>query len=96
MTKIAILIVVTFVLLNMLRLILGFIEMSQMLTIIECKAANIEPQNKMHIYKADEVARFLMVVNSSVNFIIYCCFSKNFQVSLKPLQFLGGNFYPGL
>lgn len=81
MTKIAILIVVTFVLLNMLRLILGFFEMSQMFTIIKCVSGNVKPMQSLAHYKADEIARFLMVLNCSVNFLIYCCFSKSFQAS---------------
>jgi hypothetical protein len=31
-------------------------------------------------YKADTVARLLMVINSSVNFLVYCAGSSQFQV----------------
>ena len=80
MTKIAILIVVTFVLLNMLRLILGFFDVAHMFTIMKCFKAKVKFMRNINQYVADEVARLLMVVNSSVNFLIYCCFSNNFQV----------------
>lgn len=31
-------------------------------------------------YKADTVARLLMVINSSINFLVYCAGSSQFQV----------------
>ena len=83
MTKIAIVIVVTFVLLNMLRLILCFYEVSQMFTLMKCLGENGlgDYQRHLHFNTADHVARLLMVVNSSVNFLIYSFFSKSFQVN---------------
>ena len=85
MTKIAIVIVVTFVLLNMLRLILCFFEVAQMFTVMKClgEGGLGQYQQSLHFHTSDNVARLLMVVNSSVNFLIYSCFSKSFQVNIK-------------
>ena len=84
MTKIAIVIVVTFVLLNMLRLILCFFEVAQMFTVMKClgEGGLGQYQQSLHFHTSDNVARLLMVVNSSVNFLIYSCFSKSFQVNI--------------
>ena len=83
MTKIAIVIVVTFVLLNMLRLILCFFEVAQMFTVMKCLGEGLQYQKPIVFNTADNVARLLMVVNSSVNFFIYTFFSKSFQVLMK-------------
>lgn len=80
MTKISFLIVVTFVVLNMLRLVLGLMEINHTYTIMKCLNGSVKYMRSLDSYVADEVARFLMVLNSSVNFLIYCCFSKAFQV----------------
>ena len=88
MTKIAIVIVVTFVLLNMLRLILCFFEVAQMFTLMKClgEGGLGQYQQSLHFHTSDNVARLLMVVNSSVNFLIYSCFSKSFQVNIAYLS----------
>ena len=88
MTKIAIVIVVTFVLLNMLRLILCFFEVAQMFTVMKClgEGGLGQYQQSLNFHTSDNVARLLMVVNSSVNFLIYSCFSKSFQVNIAYLN----------
>jgi hypothetical protein len=82
MTYITILIVVVFILLNMLRVILGSLEVADTWVIIKCVKAKVDVSRNLAFYKVDMVARLLMVLNSSVNFIIYCGASKKFQVSI--------------
>ncbi len=80
MTYIAILIVVTFILLNTTRVVLGFFEVADIWLIIKCVEAEARYFKSLAFYKADTVARLLMVLNSSVNFLIYCWASSKFKV----------------
>jgi hypothetical protein len=83
MTYITILIVVVFILLNMVRVILGSLEVADTWVIIKCVKAKVDFSRNLAFYKVDMVARLLMVLNSSVNFLIYCGASKKFQVSIQ-------------
>ena len=51
-----------------------------------------EYQKPLHFNTADNVARLLMVVNSSVNFLIYSVFSKSFQVRIHLLTQMGKGY----
>ena len=74
MTKIAIVIVVTFVLLNMLRLILGFFELAQMFTVMKCLDERLEYQKPLHFNQGIVIA--------------HCIFPLCFQVSLIVTSFV--------
>ena len=56
-----------------------------MFTVMKClgEGGLGQYQQSLHFHTSDNVARLLMVVNSSVNFLIYSCFSKSFQVNIK-------------
>ena len=75
MTKIAIVIVVTFVLLNMLRLILGFFELAQMFTVMKCLDERLEYQKPLHFNQGIVIAH--SIVFSSTFAFHQIFFSKN-------------------
>ena len=49
--------------------------------IITCIESGRQYIPSMEFYKLDSMARMFMVVNSSINFLIYCAVSSAFQVS---------------
>ena len=67
MTKIAIVIVVTFVLLNMLRLILGFFELAQMFTVMKCLDERLEYQKPLHFNQGIVIAHCIFPLFSSTS-----------------------------
>jgi len=77
--------VVVFILLNMPRLVLGLIEVLHMPTVEKC----FEEDHDFHLgkttYIVDFVARFLVILNSSVNFMIYCLVGSEFRGKLKEI-----------
>ena len=81
MTYIAIAIVSLFVVSNMPRIMLGFQEVVNTRTIIDCIEKDVQYIPSLTFFKVDSVARLLMIVNSSVNFLVYCAGSTAFQVS---------------
>ena len=80
MTYIAIAIVTLFVVSNMPRILLGFEEVVNTKTIIDCIEKDVQYIPSLTFFKVDSVARLLMIVNSSVNFLVYCAGSTAFQV----------------
>jgi len=94
---IAIAIVGLFVVSNLPRIILGFqeatfhanfaqikfpiLQVMSTSTIIECISIGAHFIPTLNFFLWDCVARFLMIVNSSVNFLVYCGGSSSFQVS---------------
>ena len=82
MAGVALTIVLSFVALNMLRLILGFNEVLDIRQIATCMKHKVEFMRSMDSYTLDSLSRFLMIVNSSCNFIIYVSFNANFKVIL--------------
>jgi hypothetical protein len=51
--------------------------------IITCIEAGRQYIPSMEFYKLDSVARLLMVLNSAINFLIYCAVSTAFQVNIQ-------------
>ena len=52
--------------------------------IITCIESGRQYIPSMEFYKLDSMARMFMVVNSSINFLIYCAISSPFQVRNLP------------
>lgn len=78
-TYLAIGIVITFTILNFPRIVASTIEVSNTNLIIKCveNGARYVPSDSF--YKLDFFARMFMVLNSAINFIIYCAVSTAFK-----------------
>jgi len=48
--------------------------------ILKCIEAGTDYMSVLTFYTADTIARLLMVINSSINFLVYCAGSSQFQV----------------
>ena len=76
-------IVALFFCLNMPRMILGSYEVSNTWLILRCVENKVKYLSTLEFYKWDSISRLLMVINSSINFLIYCMGSEQFKVSTK-------------
>ena len=73
-------IVSTFLVLNSPRIVASSIEVYHSNVILNCIENSVRYVPSMNYYKLDFFARFFMVVNSAINFLIYCAVSTTFQV----------------
>ena len=73
-------IVITFTLLNLPRIVASTLEVTNTNLIIYCVENELRYVPSLNFYKLDFFARLFMVVNSALNFIIYCAVSTPFQV----------------
>ena len=67
--------------LNMPRFVLGSFEVSNTWLILRCVENKVKYLSTLTFYRWDCISRLLMVVNSSINFLIYCTGSDQFKVS---------------
>ena len=74
--------VLVFLILNTPRLILGVIEVTQLKTVEQCYEHGLDYQVSKQTYILDFLARFLVILNSSVNFVIYCLVGSEFRANL--------------
>ena len=74
--------VMVFLILNTPRIILGVIEVSQLHNVEQCYGNDREYNVSKQDYICDIIARFLVILNSSVNFIIYCVVGSDFRNKL--------------
>ena len=77
--------VVVFLLLNCPRLVLGLIEVTQLSTVELCYQHGLDFHIHKITYLLDFTARFLVILNSSVNFIIYCVAGSQFRHKLMAI-----------
>ena len=77
---VAVVIVLSFVVLNMLRLYNGFHDFVDIQQIATCYKHGSQFMRSMDFYTLDSISRLLMIVNSSCNFLIYVSFNANFKV----------------
>ena len=80
MTYITFVIVGIFFCLNLPRILVGAYEVSNTWTILKCAENNFDYHESLLFYKWDTISRLLMVLNSSINFLIYCAGSEQFKV----------------
>ena len=76
-------IVLVFLILNIPRLILGIMEVVEIGTVEVCYELGLDYDVGKHIYILDFMARFLVILNSSVNFIVYCLVGSEFRDQLR-------------
>ena len=88
--------VLIFLILNCPRLFLGLIEVTQLNSVELCYHHNLDYHIKKETYLLDFAARFLVILNSSINFIIYCLTGSQFrQKLLHILNKISGNLCRG-
>ena len=96
MTKIAIVIVVTFVLLNMLRLILGFFELAQMFTVMKCLDERLEYQKPLHFNQGIVIAHCILL-NMFLKYIqfvlLFATLFQSFKYKYRTRTNKGRGFY---
>ena len=80
-THMAIAIVMSFAVLNLPRIAISATEVTNTDLIITCIENNRKYIPSLLYYKIDIVARMFMMVNSAINFVIYCAASTQFQVN---------------
>ena len=78
-------VVLLFLVFNIPRLILGIMEVVQIGTVELCYENGFEYDVGKEVYIVDIFARFLVILNSSVNFIIYCLVGSEFREELGKL-----------
>ena len=79
-TYMAISIITTFAVLNFPRFIATIIEVINTNLIIKCVENEVRYLPTIQFYRLDYFARMLMVLNSAINFLIYCAVSTPFKV----------------
>ena len=76
-------IVAIFFCFNLPRILVGGYEVSKTWLILHCVSLDAEYMPDLTFYRWDTISRLLMVINSSVNFLIYCTGSEQFKVRFK-------------
>jgi hypothetical protein len=88
MARTMLILVTVFLILNTPRLILGIVEVTQLSTVEQCYQQGLPYNIFKHTYLLDFVARFLVILNSSINFLIYILVGSEFRSKLcKTLKF---------
>jgi len=82
LAKIMMALVMVFLILNTPRIILGVYEVTQLKIVEKCFKNNLEYHMPKLTYILDFVARFLVILNSSINFLIYCMVGSEFRSNL--------------
>ena len=78
-------IVIVFIILNIPRMILALYEVSTIPDIIDCYKNNCYYYLSSNRWMMDIVVRYLVMLNSSINFIIYCFVGSKFRNTLKKI-----------
>ena len=76
-------IVVIFIVCNTFRVIIEIDNMIGSKTVEECHKAG-KPQFSLWSIIVGPLSEFMMVLNSSINMIIYCCLNENFRKHVIP------------
>jgi hypothetical protein len=82
MARTMLILVTVFLILNTPRLILGIVEVTQLSTVEQCYQHGLPYNISKHTYLLDFLARFLVILNSSINFIIYILVGSEFRSKL--------------
>ena len=68
---------------NLPRIVVAGYEVSQTWLILHCVQNGSEYMPVLPFYYWDSISRLFMVINSSLNFLVYCTGSDQFKVSLN-------------
>ena len=82
MAKTMLALVTVFLILNTPRLILGLLEVTKLSTVENCYEYGLSYNIPRNTYILDYFARLLVILNSSINFIIYCITGTEFRSRL--------------
>ena len=82
MAKIMMTIVAVFILLSIPKVILALFEISTIPKILECHQRKCRYYVSSKRWVADSIIRYLVMLNSSINFIIYCFLGSKFRETL--------------
>ena len=85
LAKIMITIVIIFIIFNIPRMLLFLYEVCTIPNIIECYERKCPYYISSKRWLLDSIIRFLVMLNSSINFIIYCFMGSTFRRTLKEL-----------
>lgn len=88
LTRMMSIIVLTFLLLNMPRCVIGLFEATRFRMILKCFSSighYVAPSWQLQL---DLIARYMAVLNSSVNFLIYCVAGRQFRTGLRQMLHL--------
>ena len=79
LAKMMMVMVLVFLLTNFIRVILGIQELLEYSNADWCYLHDYDHNPSMLIYIMDFTARFLVILNSSINFLIYCMVGSKFR-----------------
>ena len=82
LAKTMMVLVLVFLLLNTPRLVLCVVEVAQLKIVEKCYEDGHDYYMSKQTYILDFLARFLVILNSSVNFVIYCLVGSEFRAKL--------------
>ena len=74
--------VIVFLFTNFTRIILGVQELLLYPTVNWCYNKDFDYHPSVYTYILDFIARFLVILNSSINFLIYCMVGSKFRTKL--------------
>ena len=83
LAKIMMRIVIIFIILNIPRVSLSIYEVSTIPNILECYERNCRYYISSKRWLLDKIIRYLVILNSSINFFIYCFVGSNFRNTLN-------------
>ena len=83
MARIQIIIVLLFIVFNIPRMFLTLYEVSTIPNVLECYERNCRYQISSKRWLLDSLIRYLVLLNSSINFLVYCFMGSNFRSALK-------------
>ena len=91
LAKTMMVLVLVFLTLNTPRIILGVVEVTQLREVEQCYENGLDYHVSKQTYILDFIARFLVILNSSVNFLIYCLVGSEFRAKLcSTMRMRGG------
>ena len=82
MARIMMTIVAVFITLSIPKMVLALYEVTTIPNILECYRRSCHYYITSNRWVADSIVRYLVMLNSSTNFLIYCCFGSNFRRTL--------------
>ena len=83
LAKMMMVLVLVFLILNTPRLLLGLLEVTQLSKVEHCYQHDQDFHIRKETFLLDFIARFLVIINSSINFLSYCLAGSEFRKQLQ-------------